>query len=185
MTSGNNNTILGNFSGNNDGLDIRTSSTYAVISDGLGNRQITMAEGQTLALDSAVPNSGTGITFPATQSASSNANTLDDYEEGTWTPAQGSGLTVVGAFSSSGKYTKVGRLVNIQGSVSGATSVSVNAVGIITGNLPFSSVGGFTGIAVNAALTSSVGTTCSLLDLYSTGTISATTSITFSITYTA
>jgi hypothetical protein len=126
-----------------------------------------------------------GVTFPATQSASSDANTLDDYEEGTWTPAQGSGLTVVGAFSSSGKYTKVGRLVNIQGSVSGATSVSVNAVGIITGNLPFSSVGGFTGIAVNAALTSSVGTTCSLLDLYSTGTIAATTSITFSITYTA
>ena len=31
--------------------------------------------------------SGTGITFPATQSASSDANTLDDYEEGTWTPS--------------------------------------------------------------------------------------------------
>jgi hypothetical protein len=26
--------------------------------------------------------SGTGITFPATASASTNANTLDDYEEG-------------------------------------------------------------------------------------------------------
>jgi hypothetical protein len=31
--------------------------------------------------------SGAGITFPATISASSNANTLDDYEEGTWTPS--------------------------------------------------------------------------------------------------
>ena len=30
--------------------------------------------------------SGAGITFPATQSASSDANTLDDYEEGTWNP---------------------------------------------------------------------------------------------------
>jgi hypothetical protein len=30
--------------------------------------------------------SGTGITFPATASASTDANTLDDYEEGTWTP---------------------------------------------------------------------------------------------------
>ena len=29
---------------------------------------------------------GVGITFPATQSASTDANTLDDYEEGTWTP---------------------------------------------------------------------------------------------------
>ncbi len=37
------------------------------------------------------PSSGTGITFPATQSASSDANTLDDYEEGTWTPSDGSG----------------------------------------------------------------------------------------------
>lgn len=30
------------------------------------------------------------IVFPATQNASSNANTLDDYEEGTWTPTVGS-----------------------------------------------------------------------------------------------
>ena len=29
---------------------------------------------------------GTGIAFPATQSASTDANTLDDYEEGSWTP---------------------------------------------------------------------------------------------------
>jgi hypothetical protein len=27
-----------------------------------------------------------GITFPATAVAASDANTLDDYEEGTWTP---------------------------------------------------------------------------------------------------
>ena len=27
------------------------------------------------------------IIFPATQNASSDVNTLDDYEEGTWTPA--------------------------------------------------------------------------------------------------
>jgi hypothetical protein len=50
------------------------------------------------------------IQFPATQVASSNANTLDDYEEGTWTPVDqsGAGLT----FSSSeGVYTKVGNVV--------------------------------------------------------------------------
>jgi len=41
---------------------------------------------QTIALQGASPASGIGITFPATQTASSNANTLDDYEEGTWTP---------------------------------------------------------------------------------------------------
>ena len=51
-----------------------------------------------------------GITFPATQSASTDVNTLDDYEEGTWTvsDSSGAGLTFT---NTSGIYTKVGRLV--------------------------------------------------------------------------
>jgi hypothetical protein len=60
--------------------------------------------------------SGSGITFPATQSASSNANTLDDYEEGTFTPtAYGSTTegttTYVGR---AGRYTKIGNMVFIE-----------------------------------------------------------------------
>jgi len=53
--------------------------------------------------------SGTGITFPATQSASSDANTLDDYEEGTFTIT----VTAGGTFTSlnEGRYTKIGRQV--------------------------------------------------------------------------
>jgi hypothetical protein len=68
-----------------------------------------------LGIGGAVPSSGMGITFPATQSASSDANTLDDYEEGTWTPS--------GTFSGGngtrtnvdcrGTYTKVGRMVTV------------------------------------------------------------------------
>jgi hypothetical protein len=54
-----------------------------------------------------------GITFPATQVAASNVNTLDDYEEGTWTPdATGSasaGVTVYG--TRTGSYTKIGNQV--------------------------------------------------------------------------
>ena len=54
-----------------------------------------------------------GINFPATQVASTDANTLDDYEEGTFTP------TIVGITSAGtgtyttqlGRYTKVGRIV--------------------------------------------------------------------------
>ena len=78
--------------------------------------------------------SGSGITFPATQSASSNANTLDDYEEGTWTPAVefGGASTGVTYTSRQGTYTKVGRAVTVQcqvllsskGSSTGAMSVS-------------------------------------------------------------
>jgi len=81
--------------------------------------------------------SGAGITFPATQSASSDANTLDDYEEGTWSPNQGSGITRVGTFSSSGTYTKIGNLVFIAGKISATTSISCSAGGILSSNLPF------------------------------------------------
>lgn len=54
-------------------------------------------------------NSGSGVTFPATQSASTNANTLDDYEKGTWTPtdASGAGLAFTGV---TGHYRKIGAL---------------------------------------------------------------------------
>jgi hypothetical protein len=52
-----------------------------------------------------------GITFPATQVAKSDANTLDDYEEGTFTPVL-TGSTS-GTFNGSGKYTKIGDVVNV------------------------------------------------------------------------
>ena len=79
---------------------------------------------------------GIGITFPATQSASSNANTLDDYEEGTWTPA----FSDAGTPSYSvqyGVYTKIGRIVYCSIAIR-ATSVSSGSTILLTG-LPFTS----------------------------------------------
>jgi hypothetical protein len=142
ITSGSKNTILGGYNGNQDSLDIRTTSAYAVISDGDGNRQITMAEGQTLALDSAVPNSGTGITFPATQVPSANANTLDDYEEGVWTPIV-EGSTTAGTATygvQMGRYTKIGNTVRVYFAVNytGHTGTGTTVVG----GFPFTSNAG-------------------------------------------
>ena len=56
-----------------------------------------------------------GISFPATQSACSDANTLDDYEEGTWTPELRDGATALtqGYSYRSGVYHKIGRMVHI------------------------------------------------------------------------
>jgi hypothetical protein len=71
---------------------------------------LTIDKDKTLALQGATSATGTGITFPATQSASTDANTLDDYEEGTWTPT-GTGITLSAAI---GYYTKIGRLVAVQ-----------------------------------------------------------------------
>jgi len=70
-----------------------------------------------IGLGGATPSSGTGITFPATQSASSNANTLDDYEEGTWTPvlsdAATGGNNAASYTDREGWYTKIGNVVTI------------------------------------------------------------------------
>jgi hypothetical protein len=75
--------------------------------------------------------SGTGITFPATQVASANANTLDDYEEGTWTPtyvASTTDFTSITYQAQNGTYTKIGRLVivNVGMSTNGITAGAVS-----------------------------------------------------------
>ena len=81
--------------------------------------------------------SGIGITFPATQSASSDANTLDDYEEGTWTPvvtsASGS-ITTVGAVS--GVYTKIGNVLVAEFTIT-ITTNGTGAGSIFASGLPF------------------------------------------------
>jgi hypothetical protein len=63
--------------------------------------------GKRIFLGSAVMNSPAGITFPVAQFNNTDPNTLDDYEEGTWTPAQ-AGVILTVAFAT---YTKIGRLV--------------------------------------------------------------------------
>jgi hypothetical protein len=135
MTTGSKNTILGNYNGNQDNLDIRTASNWVVISDGDGNRQITAAEGLTLALDSATPQTGTGITFPATQSASSNANTLDDYEEGTWTATLTDGTNTT--TSDGATYRKIGSLVFLSFQFYDKNISAWNAANLSVTGLPF------------------------------------------------
>ena len=60
-----------------------------------------------------------GLGFPATQVSSSDPNTLDDYEEGTWTPKSGTNITVTHA-----RYTKIGRQVTIYGTISHAGAIT-------------------------------------------------------------
>ena len=81
---------------------------------------------------------GTGIAFPATQSASTDANTLDDYEEGVFTPSYTctSGSVTIGTAYDTLSYTKVGRVVTITGQ-NVVTSVSSPSGTLTIGNLPF------------------------------------------------
>lgn len=83
------------------------------------------------------------IQFPTTQNASSNANTLDDYEENTWTPvltfATPGNLSVTYT-SQVGTYTKIGRVVFYQFEIitSGFTHTTASGNMQVTG-LPFTS----------------------------------------------
>lgn len=52
------------------------------------------------------------LKFPATQVASSDANTLDDYEEGTWTPATNTSGITINAIQNA-NYIKIGRFVQV------------------------------------------------------------------------
>jgi hypothetical protein len=83
--------------------------------------------------------SGAGITFPATQSASSDANTLDDYEEGTFTPTT-VGTTIAGAgtyTAQTARYTKIGRMVHVAGFIT--TTAHTGTGNMRLGGLPFTS----------------------------------------------
>ena len=82
--------------------------------------------------------SGSGISFPATQSASSEANTLDDYEEGTWTPALTFSSGSVTYYDQTGQYTKVGNLVTVSFWLRVQAISSPSGTLTITG-LPFNS----------------------------------------------
>ena len=69
-----------------------------------------------------ISGSGAGqIKFPSAQNASSDPNTLDDYEEGTFTPGLGGTATYSG--TPAGIYTKIGRKVFY------GLNVVVNAIG--------------------------------------------------------
>ena len=105
------------FTGNNERMRIDSSGL------------VTVASGQ--------------IKFPASQNASADANTLDDYEEGTFTPVI-TGTTVAGTAtysSQSGSYIKIGRYVYLEMFVV-FSSTHTGTGGTKVGGLPFT-ISGF------------------------------------------
>ena len=103
---------------------------------------------------------GVGVTFPATQVASSDANCLDDYEEGTFTATlKGSTTDPATPVTSTARYTKIGRVVNVIiyfGNVN--TTGASGAIQVI--GLPFTSGSGpfYPGSAVSGDTATFTGT---------------------------
>jgi hypothetical protein len=130
-------------SGTHDPGDNPTDIAFATTPDGTATvaeaGRITQAGSYVLKGGTTTAAAGVGIIFPATQVASANANSLDDYEEGTWTPAW--------AFSTSGSatatltsatYIKIGKMVYIRVRLGTGTPSSPTGDVTITG-LPFTS----------------------------------------------
>ena len=136
------------------GITFPNSTTQAVAGALLTTPSFTTTIGLGAATASA---SGAGVTFPATQSASTNANTLDDYEEGTWTPF-GGGITVnSGTPVYAGRYTKIGNMVYLDWRVTGG-NVTITAGSSYLGGMPFTVNNTFQGWgAYGNAATNSVG----------------------------
>jgi hypothetical protein len=168
--------LFGYFGFSNGELRLQTpgssyANKYVISSDGTSTWQnVGGVAGTAMTLNSTglgvgvTPSAGrgaiqlsAGIGFPATQVASSDANTLDDYVESTFSPTI-IGSTTAGSATYStqiGRATKVGRLVTFQLRV--AYSAGTGTGNLRVGGLPFTAGVGsvFTIYAENIALTAS------------------------------
>ena len=134
-----------------DAIEPQSGTTLTI---GASGDTITIPSGATLSgtsialsgnigIGGATPTaSGTGITFPATQSASTDANTLDDYEEGTWTPVWSATSGSMTYSKQEGFYTKVGRVVHAHCHIITTANNSLSGAVQLDG-LPFTSQNSF------------------------------------------
>ena len=114
-----------------------SATNVAMVLDTAG----TVKAYSTISVGNVTPSSsGAGITFPATASASSDANTLDDYEEGTWTPTvRGESSAGTTTYTTQlGYYTKIGNIVHLFCSVAYSAATGTGALQIK--GVPFNNV---------------------------------------------
>jgi hypothetical protein len=104
--------------------------------NGVTTNSGTLISATTIGVGGATPSaSGAGITFPATASPSSDANTLDDYEEGTWTAGWTNNNGNSSISTQTCTYTKIGRMVTLMININILVGTST-VWGYITG-IPF------------------------------------------------
>lgn len=105
-----------------------STAIFEAVSGGGTSRLLVRNDGKTIL-------SGGGLTFGGD---TADANALDDYEEGTWTPAGSASSGTAPSFSaSSGTYTKIGRLVTIHASCTNVTAGGTSNAQVQVTGLPF------------------------------------------------
>jgi hypothetical protein len=168
LSAGTTNSTALNLTADTSGSLILASNNNVTAVTIATNQSVTFANNATfpttIGVGGATPSaSGSGITFPGSQSASSDANTLDDYEEGTWTPVLkfGGATTGITYSTQNGSYIKVGKNVFITLYILLSSKGSATGIASITG-LPFSNafspaVVGNCGFDVNYTLVANSG----------------------------
>ena len=166
------NSALRFFIGNTGNVGIGTPAPTEAVDLNSGNLKLTNG-------NVVLGTSGKGIDFSATASGSGTMTSelLNEYEEGTWTGTlKGSVSDPTTPVTATGRYTKIGRQVNVQiwffgvnttgasGEVSIAGLPFTNATGLtaVTGSVSSSSLVTFTG-----TLISQIGNGASIFELYS------------------
>jgi hypothetical protein len=116
------------------------------------------------------------VAFPATQNPSADPNTIDDYEEGLWTPSLGGTATYL---VQSGRYTKIGRMVHVEmnltvNSLGTGSATSISGLPFAPGQASGLTVDDFASIATSivwlSARIASGATTIGLRSLTAAGT---------------
>jgi hypothetical protein len=122
---------LGTVSSSDSGLQVKDSGGALTLTVG--------SSGKTLTLQGGTVATGTGITFPATQSASTDANTLDDYEEGIFTPVlnRDSSSPTVTYVVQTGKYTKIGNMITVTIALQTSAVIAAGSGNTTITGLPF------------------------------------------------
>lgn len=161
-----------------------TSGEIELQSNGTTALKVNTNEGiqilNCLGVGNATPStSGAGITFPATQSASTDANTLDDYEEGTWTPVDGSGAGLTLTVNGSARYVKIGRFVFfavneiVYPSTANASSARINGLPFTSDSINFGTLS-FVSNTANASAGLTIASANGIF-IYANGTTSSST----------
>jgi hypothetical protein len=115
---------------------VNGSITKAMTLDSSGNLLVGVA---TANANGGVLQLKSGITFPATAVAATDANTLDDYEEGTWTvqlqDGSSNNATMEAGFTTA-NYVKIGRQVSVTGIIYTSSVAGLSGIIRVAG-LPF------------------------------------------------
>lgn len=134
------------------GGDVANNQDYVDAShiNRLREELIAIAANLRAAFPAATAAIGGQLKFPATQNPSSDADTLDDYKERTFTPALkfGGNSTGMTYTTQEGTYVKVGQLVMVSIRIVLSAKGSSTGSATITG-LPFTSAAYYGGLTVH------------------------------------